>query len=80
MNQAIIDGIKTKHLLRLEYHGYFSIVEPHTYGVNQKGNEVISCYQVSGGSESNEPQDWKLLLISVTPRRQSGREIYDQCT
>lgn len=63
MNQQIIEAITTKHLLRVEYHGYFRFVEPHTYGVNQKDHEALSCYQVSGGSESNEPKGWKILLI-----------------
>lgn len=64
MNQIIIQAIKTKHLLRIEYHGYYRLVEPYTYGVNKKGNEALSCYQVEGGSESNERQGWKILLIS----------------
>lgn len=64
MNQVIIEAINTKHLLRVEYHGYYRLVEPYTYGINQKGNEALSCYQIAGGSESNEPQGWKLLLIS----------------
>ena len=63
MNQVIIEAINTKHLLRVEYHGYYRLVEPHAYGINQKGHESLSCYQVAGGSESNEPQGWKLLLI-----------------
>lgn len=64
MNPVIIDAINTKHLLRLEYHGYYRLVEPHTYGINQKDHEALSCYQVAGGSESNELEGWKLLLIN----------------
>lgn len=64
MNPVIIDAINTKHLLRLEYHGYYRMVEPHTYGINQKDHEALSCYQVAGGSESNELEGWKLLLIN----------------
>lgn len=64
MNPVIIDAINSKHLLRLEYHGYYRLVEPHTYGINQKDHEALSCYQVAGGSESNEPEGWKLLLIN----------------
>lgn len=63
MNQTIINAINTKHLLRVEYHSYYRLVEPHTYGINQKDHETLSCYQVAGGSESNEPQGWKLLLV-----------------
>ena len=64
MNQTIVNAINTKHLLRVEYHGYYRLIEPHTYGINQKAHEAISCYQVAGGSESNEPLGWKILLIS----------------
>lgn len=63
MNQTIVTAINKKHLLRVEYHGYYRLVEPHTYGINQKDHETISCYQVAGGSESNEPQGWKILLV-----------------
>lgn len=63
MNQTIVDAINTKHLLRVEYHGYYRLIEPHTYGINQKAHEAISCYQVAGGSESNEPLGWKILLV-----------------
>ena len=63
MNQLIVNAIKTKHLLRLEYHGFYRFVEPHTYGLNQKNAEALSCYQVSGGSESSEPKGWKILLV-----------------
>jgi hypothetical protein len=63
MNQEIANAIKTKHLLRIEYHGNYRLVEPHTYGVNQKDNEMLICYQVSGGSSSNETLGWKFLLV-----------------
>ena len=87
MNQTIISAINTKHLLRVEYHGYYRLVEPHTYGMNQKDYEAISCYQVSGGSESNEPQGWKNLLaheihaMSMTDSTFSGaRDGYKRDT
>jgi hypothetical protein len=64
MKKIIFDAISTKHLLRIEYHGYYRLVEPHTYGINKKRHEILSCYQVAGGSESNETQGWKLLLIN----------------
>ena len=63
MNKLIVNAIKAKNLLRLEYHGFYRFVEPHTYGLNQKNVDALSCYQVLGGSESNEPQGWKILLV-----------------
>ena len=66
MNQTIISAIAKKEVLRLEYHGFHRVVEPHAYGVNNLGHELLRCYQTSGGSQSHEPQGWKLLLLSET--------------
>jgi hypothetical protein len=66
MNQVILSAIANKAVLRLEYHGFYRVVEPHAYGVNDLGHELLRCYQTSGGSESHEQQGWKLLLLSET--------------
>ena len=63
MNQTIIDAIKNRRILSLQYHGFNRLVEPHTYGINKVGHAVLSCYQVAGGSRSNAVPDWKLFLI-----------------
>jgi hypothetical protein len=39
------------------------IVEPHAYGRDKGGDEILRCYQTSGGSESGERVGWKLLKI-----------------
>ena len=62
-NPVIIDSIRLKLQLRVEYKGFHRIVEPHTYGVNDLNHSVLSCFQVAGGSKSNAPQGWKLLLV-----------------
>lgn len=62
MNQTIIQAIRNKKLLEIRYHDFFRIVEPHCYGQNKKGEFTLRCYQVSGGSASGSPADWKLLL------------------
>lgn len=64
MNQTIIDAIKNRCVLRIEYHGFYRLVEPHTYGVNALGHDVLSGYQTEGGSKSNASQGWKLLLVN----------------
>ena len=63
MNQSIISAIKNMNLLEFHYDGEYRIVEPHTYGISTKGNEVIRAYQVSGGSVSDKPLGWKMYKV-----------------
>lgn len=63
MNQTISEAIQKKQVLELRYHGYSRVVEPHAYGRDKSGDEILRCYQTSGGSESGECAGWKLLKI-----------------
>ncbi|KAI5912446.1 MAG: hypothetical protein JSR40_06115 [Proteobacteria bacterium] len=63
MNATITQAITEKRVLELRYHGYFRIVEPHAYGRDKYGDEILRCYQRSGGSESGESVGWKLLKV-----------------
>jgi hypothetical protein len=63
MNQVIASAIKNRQILAISYHGFTRTVEPHTYGINHKGNEVLRCYQIAGGSVSGSPSPWKLLRL-----------------
>lgn len=64
MNQMIIDAIQQKKLLSLSYDGIARTVEPHAYGVSSKGNELLRCYQIRGGHNSEKPHVWDLLTVS----------------
>lgn len=63
MNSAICRAISELHLLSFSYRGYPRVVEPHAHGVSKAGNDVLRCFQVSGGSESGKVVDWKLMLV-----------------
>lgn len=63
MNPVVIQAIKERIILELRYHGYSRVVEPHAYGRDKSGQEVVRCYQVSGGSVSGERSGWKLLKL-----------------
>lgn len=67
MITVVKQAIKDRKILELRYHGFFRVVEPHAYGRDKSGQEVLRCYQVSGGSASGERTGWKLLKL---------REIY----
>jgi hypothetical protein len=55
----IAGAIANKQLLQFGYGGYSRIVEPHTYGLDKKGQRALVGYQVSGGSQSKEHVGWK---------------------
>ena len=63
MNQTICEAIQDQLVLELRYHGYSRLVEPHAYGRDKNGDEIVRCYQISGGSESGERIGWKLLKV-----------------
>lgn len=49
--------------LRLQYDGYFRVVEVHAVGVSTAGNPCMRVFQVRGGSVSNEPVGWKMMVL-----------------
>jgi hypothetical protein len=63
MNSTIAQSIAENRILELRYHGYSRIVEPHAYGRDKDGDEILRCFQISGGSESGERVGWKLLKV-----------------
>jgi hypothetical protein len=63
MNSTIIEAIKNKKILELRYSGYSRQVEPHAYGRDSDGDELLRCYQTAGGSVSGERAGWKLLKV-----------------
>lgn len=63
MNSTIAQSIAQNRVLELRYHGYSRIVEPHAYGRDKDGDEILRCFQTSGGSESGEKVGWKLLKV-----------------
>ena len=63
MNISIARAIQERRLLKLAYHGYYRLVEPHAYGINPDHHEILRCWQVEGGSESGERSGWKLLRV-----------------
>lgn len=78
MRIEISDAIEQRHLLELRYHGYSRTVEPHAYGRDKKGDEILRCYQTNGGSESGERVGWKLLKVADAFAIQLLKESFSQ--
>lgn len=64
MKSELLEAIDTQNVVELRYHGYARTVEPHAYGRDKSGEEILRCFQVSGGSESGERTGWKLLKVA----------------
>ncbi len=54
MNQQIWDAIASKHTLSFRYQNELAArrMEPHAYGVNGEGDEVLLVWQLAGPSDS----------------------------
>lgn len=63
MDTTIAEAIRDMKVLELRYHGYSRFVEPHAYGRDKDGDEILRCFQTSGGSESGKRVGWKLLKV-----------------
>jgi hypothetical protein len=61
MNSAICAAIRERKTLELRYNGYSRLVEPYAYGASANDEDLLRCYQMSGGSNSGETTGWKLL-------------------
>jgi hypothetical protein len=60
---AICDAIRLKHVVRFTYHGGVRDVEPHVYGRDAGGSELLRAYQLRGPSRSGETAGWKMFLV-----------------
>lgn len=58
---SISDAIKTKSLLTFTYHDHPRIVQPHTYGIDQKGHKALRGYQIGGTSDSGRIPAWRIF-------------------
>jgi hypothetical protein len=58
------EALRRGKILELKYEGFSRCVEVHAVGVSKAGNIVMCCWQVRGGSVSNEPVGWKMMKIA----------------
>lgn len=64
MYLTIFEGIEKQRLLEVFYEECFRIVEPHLYGRDQDGKDVLKAYQIAGGLNQESSVGWKLFDMS----------------
>ena len=63
MNEIIIEAIKNKKIIECTYKDELRVVEPYTYGLSSKDNDILRVYQIDGGSTSSDKLGWRLLTV-----------------
>jgi predicted DNA-binding transcriptional regulator YafY len=63
MENIIKKAIQNKHLLEFMYKDELRVVEPYTFGVSKKGNDILSAYQIDGSSSSSSDLGWRLFTL-----------------
>lgn len=53
------NAVATKSVIEFQYDGHPRIVEPHCYGVNEAGNNVIRVFLIGGYSSSGRAEGWR---------------------
>jgi hypothetical protein len=83
MQDLICQAIKEKRLLELQYEGQARRVAPHIYGIDAAGEEMLSCYEVWGGTDGG-PARWLSLRLAeisqlqLTTKRFAPRPEHQQ--
>jgi hypothetical protein len=62
--ETIAVAIRDRKRLSFVYSGHPRIVEPHTFGIDKRGDELLCGYQAGGSSTSGKPVGWKFFHIA----------------
>jgi predicted DNA-binding transcriptional regulator YafY len=63
MERMITEAIENCKLIEFDYKDEVRIVEPYTFGVSSTGKDVLSAFQIEGGSTSSDDLGWRLFSI-----------------
>lgn len=72
----LVKAIHERRLITFRYDGLMRKAEPYTYGINKKGHEALSAFQVAGFSKSGNRPMWRLYLISEMRNLQITDETF----
>jgi hypothetical protein len=76
VNAGICDAIAHRWVLQFHYGGGLRVVEPYRHGYSTAGKEVLRGYQVSGYSQSRNPQGWRLFDVGKIGQLQAAPETF----
>jgi hypothetical protein len=62
-DRRLVDAIRDRSVVDLRYDWGHRRVEPHVYGLNKDGHELLRAFQTGGHSESRQRFGWKLFRV-----------------
>ena len=63
VHEVLVAAIRGRWVVHLRYDWGHRVVEPHVYGRNPDGHELLRAFQTGGHSESGRPFGWKLFRV-----------------
>jgi hypothetical protein len=76
MRLLICEAIKRRRLLMFGYGDFVRVVEPHMFGVNSAGHEMLSAWLRPGHSRSDPEGGWRNYLTSEIANLQMLDETF----
>jgi len=76
MRLQICDAIRRRRLLMFGYGDFVRVVEPHLFGVNSAGHEMLSAWLRPGHSRSDPEGGWRNYLTSDITNLQALDETF----
>lgn len=77
MNPTVCDAIRTRRLLMFAYADLIRVVEPHLYGVNSAGHEMLTAWLRPGHSRTDPQGGWRNYRLDDLTRLQALPETFD---
>ncbi len=77
IRQLICRAIEKKRLLMFGYGDVVRVVEPHMFGVNSAGHEMLSAWLRPGHSRSDPDGGWRNYLTAEIVNLQMLDEQFD---
>jgi hypothetical protein len=76
MRPLICEAIRKKRLLMFGYGDFVRVVEPHVFGVNSAGHEMLGAWLRPGHSRSDPDGGWRNYLTSEITNLQMLDETF----
>jgi len=64
LREQLCAAIRRRSLVMFEYGDLIRVVEPHRFGINSAGHEMLSGWLRAGYSRSNPAGGWRNYLLS----------------
>lgn len=64
MYLLIFEAIEHRHLMQFMYEGFFRIVEPHMYGSDASGVDLLCGFEIAGTDGLGKHNGWHKFEVS----------------